>query len=241
MYVSLSEDLSGPVGDVGGRHPIPTAEAMVKTFGRLGIGRNVQVVMYDQDTGMFASRMWWMLRYMGHEAAAVLDGGWAKWVREGRPEREGEETHEPATFTGQPRHELRLAVSDVEAKIGNASTLHIDARAAERFEGGNEPIDRTPGHIPGAVNHFYGRNVTDAGVMLSPDDLRRQFATVIGDRAADQVVMYCGSGVTACHNLLAMEHAGLSGARLYPGSWSEWSKDPERPVETGPARRPRAS
>ena len=237
VYVSLSEDLSGPVGSVGGRHPIPTAEAMAKTFGRLGIGRDVQAVMYDEDTGMFASRMWWMLRYMGHEAGAVLDGGWAKWVREGRPGRPGEETHEPATFTGHPRNELRLGVSDVEARIGDPSTLLIDARAAERFEGGNEPIDRTPGHIPGAVNHFFRRNVTDGGVILPPDALRRQFATVIGDRSADQVVMYCGSGVTACQNLLAMEHAGLSGARLYPGSWSEWSSDPERPVETGPERR----
>jgi thiosulfate/3-mercaptopyruvate sulfurtransferase len=237
VYVSLSEDLSGPVGSVGGRHPIPTTEALEATFGRLGIGHDVQVIIYDEDTGMFASRMWWILRYMGHEAAAVLDGGWAKWVCEGRPRRAGEETYEPVTFTGQPRNELRLGVSDVEARIGDPFTLLIDARAAERFEGGNEPIDRTPGHIPGAVNHFFRRNVTDEGVMLSPDTLRQQFTKVMSDRSPDQVVMYCGSGVTACQNILAMEHAGLSGARLYPGSWSEWSSDPKRPVETGPERR----
>ena len=193
--------------------------------------------MYDEDTGMFASRMWWMLRYMGHEAAAVLDGGWAKWIREGRPMRRDEETREPAMFTGQPREELRVGVADVEARLGDPSALLIDARAPERFEGGVESLDRVSGHIPGAVNHFFRRNATDTGVMLSPDGLREQFAEVLGKRSPDQVVMYCGSGVTACQNLLAMEHAGLRGAKLYPGSWSEWSSDPGRPVETGPERR----
>ena len=237
VYAGLSQDLVGSVGTIGGRHPIPTAEAMSATFGRLGIGRDTQVVMYDDDAGMFASRMWWMLRYMGHGTAAVLDGGWGKWAREGRPQSAGEETQEPASFIGQSRNEMRLDVSDVEARIGDPSTLLIDARVAERFEGGSEPIDRTPGHIPGAVNHFFRRNATDKGVMLSSNALRQQFAKVIGDRPAGQVVMYCGSGVTACQNLLAMEHAGLSGARLFPGSWSEWSSDPKRPVETGPERR----
>jgi thiosulfate/3-mercaptopyruvate sulfurtransferase len=237
VYAGLSQVLSGPAGSVGGRHPIPTAEALIAAFGRFGIDHDTQVVMYDGDVGMFASRMWWMLRYMGHEAAAVLDGGWTKWTREGRPGRAGEETREAGTFSGEPRNELRLGISDVEARIGDPCTRLVDARAAERFEGANEPIDRTAGHIPGAVNHFFRRNATDEGVMLPPDALRRQFAEVLGDRPPDQVVMYCGSGITACQNLLAMEHAGLSGAKLYPGSWSEWSSDPERPVETGPARR----
>jgi len=237
VYAHLSRDLSGPVGPVGGRHPIPATEAIKATFSRLGIGRDVQVVMYDADAGMFASRMWWTLHYMGHTAAAVLDGGWTTWLREGRPQRAGEETRASATFAGQPRDELRLSVSDVEALLEDPSTLLVDARAAERFEGGNGPIDRAPGHIPGAVNHFFRKNATDEGVMLPPDALRQQFANVIGSRSPEQVVMYCGSGVTACQNLLAMEHAGLTGARLYPGSWSEWSSDPGRPVETGPARR----
>ena len=235
VYASLSHDLAGPVGSGTGRHPIPPAGVLAATLSRLGVGGGVQVVMYDEDTGMFASRMWWMLRYMGHEAAAVLDGGWAKWMREGRPVREGQEAEKPATFSGGPREELRLGVKDVEARLGDPSVLLIDARAPERFEGGAEPLDRTAGHIPGAVNHFFRRNVTDEGVMMSPDRLRQQFAEVIGERSPDHVVMYCGSGVTACQNLLAMEHAGLSGAKLYPGSWSEWSSDPARPVETGPA------
>ena len=236
VYASLSHDLAGPVGSGGGRHPLPSTAVLEATFGRLGIGGGVQVVVYDGDVGMFASRMWWMLRYMGHEAAAVLDGGWAKWMREGRPVRAGEQMREPATFTGQPREDLWLGVADVETRLGDPSVLLIDARAPERFEGGAEPIDRTAGHIPGAVNRFFRRNATDEGVMLSPDTLRLQFAETLGERSPDQVVMYCGSGVTACQNLLAMEHAGLNGAKLYPGSWSEWSSDPGRPIETGPAR-----
>lgn len=239
VYASLSHDLSGPVGNGGGRHPLPSAAVLEATFGRLGIGDGMQVVVYDGDVGMFASRLWWMLHYMGHAAAAVLDGGWAKWMREGRPVREGKEAREPATFTGRPREALRLGIADVEARIGDPSVLLVDARAPERFEGRTEPLDRTTGHIPGAVNHFFRRNTTDEGVMLSPDTLRLQFAEVIGERSPDQVVMYCGSGVTACQNLLAMEHVGLSGAKLYPGSWSEWSSDPGRPVETGPERRRR--
>jgi len=238
VYASLSHDLAAPPSGTNGRHPIPCVEDMEATFGRLGISTGTQVVMYDQDTGMFASRMWWMLRYLGHDAAAVLDGGWTKWGREGRAVRTGDEDRPAAVFTGRRRKDLRLPLDQVQAALGDPSMLLVDARAPERFEGKSEPLDRTPGHIPGAVNHFYRRNVTDEGVMLPPDTLRRQFAEVLGDRRPDQVVMYCGSGVSACHNLLAMEHAGMGGAKLYPGSWSEWSSDPQRPVETGPAAAP---
>ena len=235
VYASLSHDLAAAPSGSNGRHPIPCVEDLEATFGRLGITSGTQVVIYDQDTGMFASRMWWMLRYLGHEAAAVLDGGWAKWTREGRPTRAGDEQRPAAVFTGRRRKDLRLPLDQVQAAVGDPAVLLVDARAPERFEGKSEPLDRTPGHIPGAVNHFYKRNVTDEGVMLPPDTLRRQFDEVLGGRRPDQVVMYCGSGVSACHNLLAMEHAGLTGAKLYPGSWSEWSSDPQRPVETGPA------
>jgi thiosulfate/3-mercaptopyruvate sulfurtransferase len=208
---------------------------MEATFGRLGISPDTQVVIYDQDAGMYASRMWWMLRYMGHDAAAVLDGGWAKWLREGRAVRAEEESRPAALFRGRPRKELHVILDQMEAALHDPSLLLVDARAPERFEGKSEPLDRTPGHIPGAVNRFYRRNVTDDGVMLPVETLREQFADLLGDHPPDQMVVYCGSGVTACQNLLAMEHAGLSGAKLYPGSWSEWSSDPARPVETGPA------
>ena len=235
VYANLSHDLAAPPSGTNGRHPLPCVEEMEATFGRLGISNHTQVVAYDQDAGMYASRLWWMLRYLGHESAAVLDGGWAKWIREGRPVRAGEE-HTPAgTFTGQRRKEHRVIVDQIAATLGDPSVLLVDARAPERFEGRNETIDRVAGRIPGAVNHSYNRNVTEDGVMRPIETLREQFSETLQGRSPDQVVMYCGSGVTACQNLLAMEHAGLSGAKLYPGSWSEWSADPSRPVETGPA------
>ena len=240
VYASLSRDLAGPATGTNGRHPMPAHAALVATFGRLGIGPGVQVALYDQDTGMFASRMWWMLRYMGHDAAAVLDGGFAKWVREGRPTRDGEETRKPVLFSGHPRPDMRVDVNDVREALGNPSGLLIDARAPERFEGKTEPLDRVAGHIPGAVNHFYKSNVTAEGTMLPPDELRQRFTDLLGTHAPNEAVMYCGSGVSACHNLLAMEHAGLPGTRLYPGSWSEWSSNADRPVATGPAAPPDA-
>ncbi|MSO82334.1 MAG: sulfurtransferase [Acidobacteria bacterium] len=236
-YASLSHDLAAPPSGTNGRHPLPCVEAMEATFGRLGISPGTQVAIYDQDAGMYASRMWWMLRYMGHDEAAVVDGGFAKWVREGRAVQTREESRPAVEFNGRRRKEMRLLVDRVEATLGDPPVLLVDARAPERFEGKSEPLDRIPGHIPGAVNHFYKRNVTDDGVMLPVEALRGQFAELLGDRSPDQVVMYCGSGVTACQNLLAMEHAGLSGMKLYPGSWSEWSSNPERAVETGPAAR----
>lgn len=238
VYASLSHDLAGTPTGTNGRHPMPTHAAMEATFGRLGIGPDTQVVVYDQDVGMFASRVWWMLRYMGHDAAAVLDGGWAKWIREGRPTRAGEEIRAAAAFIARPRPELRADVADVERRLGDPSVLLVDARAPERFEGRSEPLDRLPGHIPGAVNAFYRSNLTDEGTMAPVETLRKRFDEVLRERRPDDVVMYCGSGVSACHNLLAMEHAGLHGTKLYPGSWSEWSSDPSRPVETGPARQP---
>jgi thiosulfate/3-mercaptopyruvate sulfurtransferase len=233
VYASLSHDMSAAPDGTNGRHPLPSPEAMASTFSRLGIGPRVQVVAYDQDDGRYASRLWWMLRYMGHEAAAVLDGGFARWASEGRPVRSGEEVRPRASFAGQPRAGARLHVDDVERLLGDRTIVLVDARAPERFEGTNETLDPAAGHIPGAVNHFYQSNLGAGGTMLPPEQLRERLRTVIGDRRPDQVVMYCGSGVTACHNLLAMEHAGLPGARLYPGSWSEWSSDPARPTEKG--------
>lgn len=235
MYASLAHDLSSAPNGTNGRHPLPTHEQMEATFSRFGIGPGTQVVLYDQDAGSWASRMWWMLRYMGHDAVAVLDGGWAKWQREGRPTRAGEETRASAAFKGRPRPELRADLPDVERRLAEGSTLLIDARAPERFEGASEPLDRKAGHIPGAANHFFRTNLTEEGTMAAPETLRSRFETVLGGRQPDEAIMYCGSGVTACQNLLAMEHAGLPGTKLYAGSWSEWSSDPARPIETGPA------
>jgi thiosulfate/3-mercaptopyruvate sulfurtransferase len=237
VYASLNADLSGTPDGTNGRHPLPAIDALADTFSRLGIDRSVQVVAYDQDAGPWASRLWWLLRYLGHDAVAVLDGGWAKWVREGKPTTSGEETRPRATFTAAPRPDRQVQVVDVAARLTDASRVLIDARAPERFEGRNETVDRVAGHIPGALNHFFKQNLTADGTMLPPDALRENFARLLGDRAPADAVMYCGSGVTACQNLLAMEHAGLPGTKLFVGSWSEWSSDPSRPVETGPSRR----
>jgi thiosulfate/3-mercaptopyruvate sulfurtransferase len=235
VYASLSHDMAGAKTGTNGRHPLPAIDALSATLGHLGITRGTQVVAYDQDSGMYASRLWWLLRYAGHDAVAVLDGGWARWIREGRPTRSGEETRTTAVFVAAPRPEMRIDVDEVNAQLGNAKTLLVDARAPERYEGQSEPIDRVPGHIPGAVNHHYRLNAAEDFRLLPPETLRETFLEVLGSHEPSQAVMYCGSGVTACHNLLAMTHAGLPGARLYAGSWSEWSADPARSVATGPA------
>jgi thiosulfate/3-mercaptopyruvate sulfurtransferase len=235
VYVSLGEDLAAPRTGSNGRHPLPSVEALARTFGRLGISRDVQVIAYDQDTGMYASRLWWSLRYIGHRAAALLDGGWAKWLREGHRIITGDERRPPAVFEPDPRPEMQLSAPELLARLADPSMLLVDARAPERFEGRVETIDRAAGHIPGAVNRFFKTNLSDDGTMLPPDTLRQAFGDLLNGRDPSEAVVYCGSGVTACHNILAMEHAGLSGARLYPGSWSEWSADPARPTEKGPS------
>ncbi len=237
VYVSLGEDMAAPRTGQNGRHPLPSVEALATLFGRLGISRDTQVVAYDQDNGMYASRLWWSLRYLGHDAVAVLDGGWARWMREGRPTGSGEERRGTISFEVKARPEMRLSVEDVSARLTDPSMLLVDARAPERFEGRNETIDRAAGHIPGAANHFFKTNLADDATMLPADKLRESLGRTLMGRNPTEVVMYCGSGVTACQNLLAMEHAGMPGARLYVGSWSEWSADPSRPTEKGPSTR----
>jgi thiosulfate/3-mercaptopyruvate sulfurtransferase len=238
VYADLGRDLSGRPDGRNGRHPLPGHDAIVTTFHRLGISDGSQVVAYDQNNGMFASRLWWMLRYMGHDATAVLDGGFAKWVAEGRPTRAGQETRTPGGFTGRPRAEMRVTANQVWARLGDPSMTLVDARAPNRYEGREEPLDRVAGHIPGARNHFFQRNLAPDGTFLSTAQLRQQFSDLLGSTPPHQVTLYCGSGVTACHNLLAMEHAGMAGMKLFPGSWSEWSSDPDKPVATGPDERP---
>jgi thiosulfate/3-mercaptopyruvate sulfurtransferase len=231
VYGSLDRDLSGAKTGSNGRHPLPDPETLAQTFGRWGIDQRTQVVAYDQDSGMYASRLWWELRWLGHDAVAVLDGGWAKWQREQRPITATIDPRTPRTFVPQPRADLVATVADVERLRQDDSWRLVDARAPERFRGENETIDRVAGHIPGAANHFFKTNLTDAGTFRSADELRSGWSADNGGTPADRIICYCGSGVTACHNLLAMEHAGLHGARLYVGSWSEWSADPSRPVE----------
>jgi thiosulfate/3-mercaptopyruvate sulfurtransferase len=235
IYGHLDRDLSAAKTGTNGRHPLPEATALAATFSRFGIGDNTQVVAYDQDSGMYASRLWWMLRYMGHDAVAVLDGGFARWTADGRETRAGVEARPAASFTGQPRREMVVdapAVAAIVESGGRSATL-LDARAPQRFNGETEPLDKVAGHIPGATNYFFQQNLDANGTFRTPEELRAQFGAAIGSGSARDVVCYCGSGVTACHNLLALEHAGLKGARLYPGSWSEWCADEHHPVATG--------
>jgi thiosulfate/3-mercaptopyruvate sulfurtransferase len=219
---------------------MPGDDALVATIRRLGITNDTQVVVYDQDSGLYAGRLWWLLRYAGHRAVALLDGGFAKWTSEGRPVRAGAETRTHSHFAASFDRAMHVTVGDVTRLARDGRTLLVDARGADRFEGRAETIDKVAGHIPGAQNRFYRSNLGPDGTMLSPDALRAAFTSLLDGRDPRDAVMYCGSGVSACHNLLAMEHAGLPGSPLYVGSWSEWSSNPDRPVETGPGARGRA-
>lgn len=236
VYADLNTDLAGPPTGTNGRHPLPDVESLASAFARLGISNDTQVVVYDQDSGLFASRLWWSLRYLGHESVALLDGGWAKWTAEGRPATSGDESRAAERFTPSVRRGFTVTVAQVESLTADGRTRLVDARGPERFEGREETVDKVAGHIPGAVNHFYKWNLGPNQTMLSPEQLREKYRALLGNHTPGQTVMYCGSGVSACHNLLAMEVAGLHGTPLYVGSWSEWSADPKRPVETGPAR-----
>jgi thiosulfate/3-mercaptopyruvate sulfurtransferase len=231
VYAHLGRDLAGRKTGTNGRHPLPDPAAFARTVGGWGIDADTQVVVYDQDVAMYASRLWWMLRWMGHTRVAVLNGGFSKWVQENRPVASGRESRLPRAFAGHPHAEMIVSVDDVAALGGRPAARLLDARAPERFRGENETIDKAAGHIPGAANHFFKLNVDERGTFLAPEALRVTLQQVLDGAGAEQTVCYCGSGVTACHNLLALEHAGLHGAKLYPGSWSEWSSDPGRPIE----------
>jgi thiosulfate/3-mercaptopyruvate sulfurtransferase len=231
VYADLDRDLAGPKTGTNGRHPLPAPAVFSATLGTLGIGRGMQVFAYDQDVGMYASRLWWMLRWLGHSEVAVLDGGFAKWIAENRPTGSGRESRPPRTFAGVPRPEMVAGADEVAALTGRGGWLLLDARAPERFSGQTETIDKKAGHIPGAANHFFRLNVDERNTLRAAQDVRARFVERLGEVPPERVVCYCGSGVTACQNLLAMEHVGLHGARLYPGSWSEWSSDPSRPTD----------
>jgi thiosulfate/3-mercaptopyruvate sulfurtransferase len=231
-FVHMDRDLSAPKTGTNGRHPLPSVDACAALFGRLGIDGSKQVVAYDQGPGTYAARVWWMLRWLGHDAVAVLDGGYAVWAREGRPVTTDAPHVAPASFNARPTVPA-VDVAAVAASLLSASMLLVDARGRERFRGDVEPIDKVAGHIPGAVNRPYTDNMTAEGRFKPASELRDDYAALIGKRAPSAIVHTCGSGVTACHNLLAMEHAGLRGTRLYAGSWSEWSADPARPIARG--------
>lgn len=231
-YLSLDDDMAErPAGDRG-RHPLPTPERFAQAVGRAGIGPDTHVVAYDSSGGAYAARLWWLLRYFGHERVSLLDGGWQAWEAGGHPTERGETSVEPASFTPRPHPEMVLDTPAVEALLGQPGVLLLDARASERYEGRVEPIDPRAGHIPGARSAPYAGNLAADGSMQSPEVLRERY-TALGADSAERVVAYCGSGVTAAHDVFALHLAGLPGAQLYEGSWSGWSSDPKRPIATG--------
>ncbi|HEY2679371.1 MAG TPA: sulfurtransferase [Steroidobacteraceae bacterium] len=234
-YADLNRDLSAPVRPDSGRHPLPEPPILAATLGRLGIGNGSQVIAYDDSGGSFAARLWWMLRWMGHTAAAVLDGGFQAWLASGGALSAGEEP--PAHPGGRevgfvPRLDDNavLRVAEVAARLSDPRFSLVDARAAERFAGTVEPIDTVAGHVPGAVNHPFSENLGKDGRFLPVAELRRLWLKRLEGKEPANAAAMCGSGVTACHNLLALEVAALSGAKLYAGSWSEWIRDSNRPV-----------
>jgi thiosulfate/3-mercaptopyruvate sulfurtransferase len=239
LYAHLDRDLSGPKTGDNGRHPLPDPQRFARTLAALGVGADTQVVAYDQDSGIYASRFWWMVRWLGHDAVAVLNGGFAKWLADARPVSTTTERRAAQRFVAHLRPEMLVSTADLSARRNNAWRL-VDARAPERFRGDVEPLDKAAGHIPGAVNHHFQTNLNAQGTLRSRSELAAHFHDTMHGTTPESVVCYCGSGVTACQNLLALEHAGLRGAKLYAGSWSEWSADPERPIATGdePSRRP---
>jgi thiosulfate/3-mercaptopyruvate sulfurtransferase len=236
-YADLNEDLAAPVTEDSGRHPLPAPQKFAATLARLGIGSDVQVVAYDAANGAFAARLWWMVRAWGHRAVAVLDGGYPAWIAAGGETVAGA----PAPLSGQrvappPFEAWPVATAaDVAALIRDPRRVLVDARAPERYAGSVEPIDAVAGHVPGAENHPFASNLGGDGRFLGAAELRRRWRARLGDREPAALVAMCGSGVTACHNLLALEIAGLPGAKLYAGSWSEWIRDPRRPIAKGGA------
>jgi thiosulfate/3-mercaptopyruvate sulfurtransferase len=232
-YAHLDEDLSGPRTGRNGRHPLPDPAEFARTLGRWGIDGNKQVVVYDDSFGSMAVRLWWLMRWMGHDGVALLDGGLPKWQREKRPLTPQPPRITPTVFVPHLRDELRVDAETVLEASRSGSRLILDARPEMRFTGEMEPIDPVAGHVPGAINVPFDDNLDVSGTFLPPEALRAHYEALLAGRRPEEVIVMCGSGVTACHDLLAMEVAGLTGAKLYPGSWSEWITDPRRPVARG--------
>jgi len=239
LYADLEHDLSGPRGARSGRHPLPPIATLAGTFGRWGIDATVQVIAYDQGAGAFAARLWWLLRWLGHREVAVLDGGLAAWQAAGLPLSSAAAARPAREFVARANAGMLAQGSEIAAALDSGAlqrgqVLLVDARSAERFAGEHESIDPVAGHIPGARNHPFAGNHDAHGRFLPAAQLAQAWQRTLRGGAPRQLIAMCGSGVTACHNLLALEVAGLAGARLYAGSWSEWIRDPAHAVALGP-------
>ena len=233
-FLHLDRDLAGPVTGTNGRHPLPDPRRFAEKLASAGVNADSQVVAYDDTGGMYAARLWWMLRWIGHPAAAVLDGGWKAWTAKGYAGSSDIPQPRTGNLTAAPR-DIAVDTAFLLTHLRQPGMRIVDARAEDRYRGENETLDPVGGRIPGALNRFFRDNLDATGCFKPATQLHADFSRVLQGTAPTTVVHQCGSGVTACHNLLAMEIAGLAGSRLYPGSWSEWCADPARPVVTGPA------
>jgi thiosulfate/3-mercaptopyruvate sulfurtransferase len=232
-YAHLDDDLSRPPNRDEGRHPLPEPDRFAATLGRFGIGPGDTVVAYDDASGAIAARLWWLLGWVGHERRAVLDGGFAAWRDAGLPVEQTLPTFAPRRYDARaPADSAAVATSDVMAALRSGALL-VDARAGPRYRGEQEPIDAKAGHVPGARNRPFSANLTPEGRFRPAVELRAELTELLAGRRADELIAMCGSGVTACHLLLALDVAGIAGGRLYAGSWSEWIRDPARPIKTG--------
>jgi thiosulfate/3-mercaptopyruvate sulfurtransferase len=232
-YAHLNDDLSSEVTATSGRHPLPDPQLLAQKLGQWGVDSSKQVVVYDDSYGSMASRMWWNLRWLGHESVALLDGGIQRWIRDGHPMTADMPVITPAEFQARPDNSMWVDAKCIEDALRSDKCLIIDARSEERFSGEREALDKVAGHIPGSINYPFEDNLDMGGTYMTAEELKEAYLDLLNGVEPERVVHMCGSGVTACHNVIAMEHAGFKGARLYPGSWSEWITDPGRPVETG--------
>lgn len=232
-FAHVDDDLSSRPNGRNGRHPLPDPQVLAAKLAGWGVGNDTQVVAYDDAGGMYAARLWWLLRWLGHDRVAVLDGGYQAWCRTVKVLTSEVPPSRPRRFDVRQRHDW-IDAAALQTRLEQASVLLIDARSPDRFRGENETLDPVGGHIPGARNRFFRENFREDGCFKPASVLREEFDAILHGQAASTVVHQCGSGITACLNLLAMETAGLSGSLLYPGSWSEWCADPSRPIATGP-------
>lgn len=232
-YAHLDDDLCSPLTATSGRHPLPDPGILAEKLGQWGVDAGKQVVVYDDSFGSMAVRLWWMLRWLGHDAVALLDGGLPRWKRDKYPIGTDAPTIRPTHFHATPKRNAWVDAAEVDAARCDSHQKILDARPEERFTGERETLDKVAGHIPGTYNWSFEENLDLGGTLLPAEELRETYLRLLGGLPPERIIHVCGSGVTACHNILAMEAAGLTGSRLYPGSWSEWICDPAHPVETG--------
>ncbi|MCH2265671.1 MAG: sulfurtransferase [SAR324 cluster bacterium] len=231
LYAHMNRDLAAPpIPGKTGRHPLPEKQELIKLFSTWGIDHAVQVVIYDDAGGAYAVRLWWMLRWLGHDAVAVMDGGWPRWVKEGRPVSADLIIPKAVEFKANQREHWLVTAEDVRNYFDNPEVRVLDARSRDRYRGENETLDPVAGHIPGAVSAPFVENLDPDGNLKSKSELRKMYLELLDGSPAEKAISYCGSGITACHNILAMYYAGLGNSRLYSGSWSDWITNPERLV-----------